>query len=94
MRLSIFNQSDIQISFRIVRNEVVIYWLKGFRGELGHYKVLCWYSHESEASNFYITQFVEKSKFVPYMEKFLIDNWDLNEQNKEIEILRQVVPLS
>ena len=34
------NQSDLSIYFPIVRNEVVIYWLKIFIGSLGNYKDL------------------------------------------------------
>ena len=45
--------------------------------------------HQSEASNLYITQSVQKPIFVPYKEVFLIDSWDLSKQDKQIKFLRQ-----
>ena len=38
-----------------------------------------------EAFNLYTAQFVQKSMFVLYLKVFLMDSWDLNKHDKQIE---------
>ena len=69
-------------------------WFSGWNLPLVHCKDLRWYFLESEAFNLYTAQSVQISIFIPYMHVFLIDNWNLNKQDKQIKFLRQAVSIS